>query len=181
MSIAILGIYITKGHIKDEVSRLGTELTKDYHDKNPVLVGVLKGSIIFIADLIRELDFPLEISFIALSSYKGTHSGVITQVYKESFEKYKSRHIIIVEDIIDTGRTILHLIDMIKAYNPLSIKLCALLDKPSKRVNTVKPDYVGFTIEDKFVVGYGLDFNEHYRNMPDIYLLHESPNRRIIK
>ena len=181
MTTAILGIYITKGRIKDEVSRLGIELTKDYHDKNPVLVGVLKGSFIFLADLIRELDFPLEVSFIALSSYKGMHSGAITQVYKESFERYKNRHIIIVEDIIDTGRTIQHLIDSMAYYNPLSVKVCTLLDKPSKRIVIIKPDYTGFTVEDKWVVGYGLDFNEHYRNMRDIFVLHENPNRRIIR
>jgi hypoxanthine phosphoribosyltransferase len=160
--------------IESAVNRLAAEIIQNYRDKNPVLIGVLKGVFIFMADLVRRLDFPLEVEFIRLSSYGSGRqtSGGVKVVQGLSFP-VKDRHVIIIEDIIDTGITVTFLMDYLKKKKPASLKLCTLMDKPSRRSKPVKIDYLGFDVPDKFLVGYGLDSDEQYRNLSDICYLEE--------
>ena len=167
-----LKILISKRKIAATVKRLSEEISRDYSDKNPLLVGILKGSFIFMADLVRQLDFPLEIDFIRLSSYGSStlSSGKITLVH-ELPSRIQDRHVLVVEDIVDTGLTISFLNDYIRQKGPASIKLCSLADKPSRRKIPIAVDYLGFQVPDAFIVGYGIDCNEKYRNLPDIRIL----------
>lgn len=156
------------------VSRLAAEITRDYQDKCPVLIGILKGVFIFMADLVRHLDFPLEVDFVRLSSYgSGRQTSGKVQVVQGLDSSIKGKDIIVVEDIIDTGTTLAFLMDYLKEKEPSSLRLCALADKPSRRQIPVVIDYLGFTVPDKFLVGYGLDCDERYRNLPDICYLEE--------
>jgi len=167
-------VLIDKKKIDAAVRRLAAEISRDYRDKNPVLLGVLKGSFIFMADLVRQLDFPLEIEFIRLFSYGGgTHSSGSVKMARGVPLKLKGRHVLVVEDIIDTGFTLAHLLHYLKEKEPASVKLCAFTDKPSRRVAVLNVDYVGFTVPDKFVVGYGLDYAEKYRNLPEVSYLED--------
>lgn len=163
-----------RAEIKSAVSRLATEITGDYRDRRPVLIGILKGVFIFMADLVRHLDFPLEVEFVRLSSYGGSRqtSGKVKVVQGLSCS-IKDKHILVVEDIVDTGITIAFLMDYLKKQKPASLRLCTLTDKPSRRRVLVNIDYLGFTVPDKFLVGYGLDCDEQYRNLPDICFLEE--------
>lgn len=171
---ASLPIIVSQAEIATAVKRLAAAITKDYRDKNPLLIGVLKGSFVFLADLMRQLDFPLEVDFIRLSSYgSGTQTSGKVKVVQELKLDIKNRHIVVVEDIIDTGVTIAFLLDYLKKKNPASLKLCALTDKPARHRVTVKIDYKGITVPDKFLVGYGLDCDEKYRNLPDIRALED--------
>lgn len=148
---------------------MAAEITKDYHDKHPVLIGVLKGSFMFMADLIRLLDFPLEVDFIRLSSYGRSNqtSGKIGVV--QGFRSLiKGRDVLVIEDIVDTGLTTSFLMDYLRQKSPASLRLCSLTDKPSRRQVPIQIDYLGFTVPDKFLVGYGLDWDEKFRNLPDI-------------
>jgi hypoxanthine phosphoribosyltransferase len=158
--------------INAAVVRLASEITRDYREKNPVLIGILKGSFIFMADLVRHLDFPLELEFVQLSSYGDSRktSGRV-EVKLDINTDVRNRDIIIVEDIVDTGLTLSFLLDYLKNKEPASIKLCALTEKPSRRQVPVDIDYIGFTVPDKFLVGYGLDCAGKYRNLPDICTL----------
>ncbi len=150
---------------------LAGELAWDYSDKNPVLVAILKGSFVFLADLVRQLDFPLEIEFVRLSSYRGTETlGEVAMVQGLEIP-VAGRAVLVVEDIVDTGLTTGFLLDYLRREKPASLKLCTLLDKPARRRTTITIDYLGFTVPDKFLVGYGLDYNERYRNLPDICVL----------
>ncbi len=150
---------------------LAGELAWDYSDKNPVLVAILKGSFVFLADLVRRLDFPLEIEFVRLSSYRGTETlGEVAMVQGLEIP-VAGRAVLVVEDIVDTGLTTGFLLDYLRREKPASLKLCTLLDKPARRRTTITIDYLGFTVPDKFLVGYGLDYNERYRNLPDICVL----------
>jgi len=162
-------VLITREEIGKAVTRLASEIKRDYQGKQPLLIGVLKGSFVFMADLIRQLDLPLEIDFIKLSSYgaaKETSGKVrVVQGLKTAI---KGRDVLIIEDIVDTGITISSLLDYLKRKRPASLKLCSLTDKPSRRQVPVSIDYLGFTVPDKFIVGYGLDFDEKFRNLPDI-------------
>lgn len=162
-------VLITRDKIKKAIARLAEQIRKDYQDKNPLLISVLKGSSIFIADLIREINMPLEIEFVRLSSYGSSKvfSGnvKIVQGLRCSIE---GRDVLLIEDIIDTGHSISHLIKYLKSHKPASLKLCALTDKPSRREVPVHIDYLGFTVPDKFIVGYGIDWDEKYRYLPDI-------------
>jgi hypoxanthine phosphoribosyltransferase len=169
-----LHILISRQEIADANQRLAAQIQADYQDKNPLLIGVLKGAIIFFSDLVRYLDMPLEIDFIRLASYGGgtRSSGKITLV-QDLVSSLKDRHIIIVEDIVDTGQSTRFLIDTLRKRAPASIKLCALIDKPSRRVTPVNIDYRGFSIPDKFIIGYGMDCAEKYRNLPDICWLED--------
>ena len=158
--------------IEATVKRLAAEIKKDYQGKHPLLIGVLKGSFMFMADLIRLLNFPLEVEFIRLSSYGGSKesSGRI-KVVQGLRSPIKGRDILVIEDIVDTGLTISFLLDYLWQRKPTSLKLCALTDKPSRRQVPVTIDYLGFTVPNKFIVGYGLDWDEKFRNLPDICVL----------
>jgi hypoxanthine phosphoribosyltransferase len=160
--------------IDSAVKRLASEITRDYHDKNPLLIGILKGSFIFLADLVRRLDFTLEIEFIRLSSYgSGRQTSGKVKVVQGLRTAVGGRHVLVVEDIVDTGITVAFLLDYLKKKKVASARLCALTDKPSRRRVPVDIDYTGFTVPDKFLVGYGLDCDEKYRNLPDICYLEE--------
>lgn len=156
------------------VRKLAAEISKDYQSKSPLLIGVLKGSFMFMADLIRFLDFPLEVDFIRLSSYgRGKESSGKVNVVQGLHSQVRGREVLVIEDIIDTGLTIAFLLDYLQKKRPASLKLCALTDKPSRHRVPVTIDYLGFTVPDKFLVGYGLDWDEKFRNLPDICVLEE--------
>ena len=173
-SQAGLHCFIQAAEINATVVRLASEITRDYREKNPVLIGILKGSFIFMADLVRQLDFPLELDFVQLSSYGDSRntSGRV-DVKLDIGTDVRNRDLIVVEDIVDTGLTVSFLLDYLKKKEPASIKLCALTEKPSRRQVPLVIDYLGFTVPDKFLVGYGLDYAEKYRNLPDICMLEE--------
>jgi hypoxanthine phosphoribosyltransferase len=165
---------ISRAEIASIVKRLAVEITRDYRDKNPVLLGILKGSFIFLSDLVRELDFPLEIQFIRLSSYgSGQHSSGNIKMTPGLLPNVKGRHVLVVEDIVDTGITLSFLMAYLKKKQPASLKLCALVDKPSRRQQPLEIDYKGLAVPDKFIVGYGMDCDEKHRNLPDICVLEE--------
>ena len=162
--------------IKTRVAELGKILTEDYKNKNPLLICPLKGSIMFFSDIVREIKIPCEIDFMTVSSYNSnTVSSGEIKILKDLTENINGRHVIIIEDIIDTGLTLYNLKKMLSSRNPESLKICTLLDKPSRRIADIKGDYCGFVIPDKFVVGYGMDLNEKYRNLPFIGI-YESEN-----
>ena len=162
--------------IKTRVAELGKILTEDYKNKNPLLICPLKGSIMFFSDIVREIKIPCEIDFMTVSSYNSnTVSSGEIKILKDLTENINGRHVLIIEDIIDTGLTLYNLKKMLSSRNPESLKICTLLDKPSRRIDDIKGDYCGFVIPDKFVVGYGMDLNEKYRNLPFIGI-YESEN-----
>lgn len=162
----------SRAEIEVAVGRLASEITRDYRDKNPLLIGILKGSFMFMADLIRWLDFPLEVDFVRLSSYgSGRQTSGRVKVVQGLRSVVRGRHVLVIEDIIDTGITISFFMDYLKRRKPASLGLCSLTDKPSRRQVPVTIDYLGFIVPDKFLVGYGLDCNEKYRYLPDICFL----------
>ena len=162
--------------IKTRVAELGKILTEDYKNKNPLLICPLKGSIMFFSDIVREIKIPCEIDFMTVSSYNSnTVSSGEIKILKDLTENINGRHVLIIEDIIDTGLTLYNLKKMLSSRNSESLKICTLLDKPSRRIADIKGDYCGFVIPDKFVVGYGMDLNEKYRNLPFIGI-YESEN-----
>ncbi len=167
-------ILISRDEIAKAVDRLARDIERDYQGKQPLLISVLKGSFVFMADLIRQLDLPLELEFIRLSSYGAAResSGKV-RVVQGAKTPIKDRDILVVEDIVDTGITISFLLDYLKKKKPASLKLCVLTDKPSRRRVPVPIDYLGFTVPNKFIVGYGLDFDERFRNLPHIYTLED--------
>lgn len=168
-------ILITEEQLQQKVQELGRQIAADYSDKNLLMVSVLKGSILFMADLMRAIDIPLEVDFMSVSSYgsKSVTSGEV-QILKDLGGSIEGKDLLIVEDILDSGLTLSYLTKMLKSRNPSSIRLCTLLDKPERRRVPVRPDYVGFTIPDAFVVGYGLDYAEKYRNLPFVGVLKEA-------
>ena len=162
-------ILFTAEEIEAAVKHLAGEISQDYHDKHPLLIGVLKGSFMFMADLIRHLDFPLEVEFITLSSYgRGRSTPGEIKVVQGLHSKVKNRDVIVIEDIVDTGFSIAFLMDYLQQKKPASLKLCALTDKPSRRQVPVNIDYLGFTVPNKFIVGYGIDWDEKFRHLPHI-------------
>jgi hypoxanthine phosphoribosyltransferase len=167
-------LLISKRRIAATVKRLAGEIQRDYAGKYPLLVSVLKGSFVFMADLIRCLSMPLEVDFIYLVSYRGNtrSAGEITLVH-EITARIAGRHVLVVEDIVDTGLTTAFVLDYIRQKGPASLKLCSLTDKPSRRKVSVNIEYLGFTVPNKFIVGYGIDYNEQYRNLPDIYFIED--------
>jgi hypoxanthine phosphoribosyltransferase len=170
-----LRVFLSREEIKDKVLELAAEIRKDYQGKNPLLVGILKGSFLFMADLVRALDMPLEIEFVRLSSYgSATVSSGKIKVVQGLKTPIKGRDILVIEDIVDTGITVRFLLDSLRHKKPASLKLCALFDKPSRRKVEVPIDYLGFTVPNEFLVGYGLDFNEKFRYFPDLYILEEA-------
>jgi len=162
-------VLITCNQIEQAVTRLAAEIKSDYQNSRPLLIGTLKGSFIFLADLVRHLDIPLEIDFIQLSSYgSGKETSGQVKLVKGLKTPVKGKHVLVVEDIVDTGLTVSVLLDYLRKKKPASLKLCALTDKPSRRQVPVDIDYLGFTVPDKFIVGYGIDWNENFRYLPDI-------------
>jgi hypoxanthine phosphoribosyltransferase len=167
-------ILVPRKEIETAVKHLAKEITRDYRDKNPVILCILKGSFVFTADLVRLLDFPLEVEFVRCSSYtSGTQSSGKVKLAPGLRSDLKGRHVVVVEDIVDTGITLSFLLSYLKKKKPASLKLCALADKPSRRTGVLEIDYRGFTVPDKFVVGYGMDCDEKYRNLPDICYLED--------
>lgn len=168
-------VLISKEQIAQKVKELAKILTEEYKDKNPLFICILKGSFIFFADLIREMNIPVEIEFMAISSYgTGSTSSGEVKVVKDTDKSLENRHVIIVEDIIDTGLTLSYLKNMLLSRAPASLKICALLDKPERREIEIEADYLGFKIPNHYVIGYGLDFAQKYRNMPDVCILKKS-------
>ncbi len=170
-----LHVLLTRQEIAATISRLAAEINRDYHDKHPLLLGILKGSFMFLADLIRQLDFPLEVDFIRLSSYgRGSQTSGKVKIVHRLRTPIKNRDVLVIEDILDTGLTTAFLCDYLQQKKPASLKLCVLTDKPSRRRVPVPIDYLGFTVPDKFLVGYGLDCDEKFRNLPDICFLEDN-------
>ena len=166
-------ILITEEEIKKKVKELGEAITRDYQGKELLVVGILKGSVVFMGDLIREIRLPLQIDFMEVSSYGGktTESSGAVRILKDLKSNVEGKNILIVEDIIDTGLTLNYLMDILEARKPGSIKICTFLNKPSRRKVSLKADYNGYDIPDEFVVGYGLDYGEAYRNLPFVGVL----------
>ena len=173
MESMIEEILLSEEQIKARIRELGEELNREYADKDPVVVGVLKGVVVFYADMIREFKFPCQLDFMWISSYSGTTSTGKMQVKKDLSADITGRHVLILEDIFDTGHSLDFTYKHLLSKNPAALKICTLLDKPSRRdpAVTLEADYTGFVIPNKFVVGYGLDFNEHYRNIPYVGVL----------
>jgi hypoxanthine phosphoribosyltransferase len=160
---------LSQEEIAARVRELGAQITKDYEGHNLVLVVVLKGSFVFAADLARTIDLPLRVDFLGVRSYgEGTESSGVVQITQDLSRPIEHEDVLLVEDIVDTGLTIAHLMDLLRTRAPASVKVCALLHKPARARVKVNIDYLGFTIEDRFVVGYGLDFAERHRNLPYI-------------
>ena len=165
----ILKVLLSEEEIKARVQVLGDQLYEAFHDKNPLFVGVLKGCFIFMADLVRAAQFKSELEFIGVSSYQnGTKSSGVVQITRDLQEDINGRDIIIVEDILDSGNTLMFLKNYLMAKGAASITIVTLLDKPSRREKAITADYIGFVVPDEFVVGYGLDYAQQYRNMPYI-------------
>lgn len=163
-------VLIPTAKLQRRVAELGAQISRDYAGKEPVLVGVLRGVMCFIADLMREITVPTAVDFMAISSYEGNGASAV-RIHKDLDENIKGRDVILVEDIIDTGMTLNHVIDYLNTKRPASIKVCALLDKRARRIADVPVGYVGFEIPDEFVVGYGLDYQQRFRNLPFIAIL----------
>ena len=165
-------ILLDKETIEKRVQELGAQLTKDYAGKEVVMIGILKGAVVFYADLARAMDIYMKMDFMGISSYGDAQktSGIV-RITKDIDSSITGKHVIIAEDIMDSGLTLSHLIRLLHERKPKSIRVCCLLDKPSRRECDLKPDYCGFTIPNKFVVGYGLDFQGQYRNLPDVGVL----------
>lgn len=164
--------------IAQRVTALGQEIARDYRDRAPILlVGILNGAFIFLADLVRHLDIPHSIDFLRVASYgSSTESTGVVQIRKDLDVSATGRHVIVVEDIVDTGLTLSFLLGHLTASQPRSVDVCTLLDKPSRRRVDLAPKYVGFTIDNQFVVGYGMDYNEYYRQLAGIYVCSPDPN-----
>lgn len=165
-------VLFTEAELKDRVAELGARITADYQGKRPIVISILRGSYIFMADLTRSIDLPITVDFMAVSSYgAGTSSSGQVRIVKDLSESIEGRDVLVVEDILDSGNTLSYLLEILKARHVASVRLCTLLDKPSRRVKEVHADYVGYTVPDYFVVGYGLDYAEYYRNLPYIGVL----------
>lgn len=166
-------VLLTQSQISEKVKELAALLTAEYADKNPLFVGVMKGVVMFYSDIVRAFDAPCEMDFMWLSSYSGTSTTGTMEVKRDITRDIKGRHVVILEDIFDTGRSLDFTYRHLLKKEPASLRICAFLDKPERRMPgvTLQPDYTGFVIPNKFVVGYGLDFNEKYRNLPYIGVL----------
>ena len=168
-------VLLTEDQIQARVSELGSQLNRDYAGLEPVLISVLKGSIVFLADLVRGMELPLSIDIMEVSSYgAATETSGQVRILKDLSNPIEGRHVIVVEDIIDTGLTLNYLLRYLREKGPASLRICCLLDKPARRLTEIPIDYVGFTIPDRFVVGYGLDYGERYRNLPYVGVLRPS-------
>jgi len=166
-------LLVTSEDITKKVEELGKQITQDYNEKNILIIGILKGSFIFLADLIRGIENRTEIDFIRVSSYKSKMAPGDLEHVMDLGTQLKNRHVLLVEDLLDTGGTLTYIKDLILSRKPASFKICALITKNKSREKNIDPDYVGFEIEDKFIVGYGTDFAEEGRNLPDIYVIED--------
>ena len=166
-------VLLTEEQIQSRIRELGQELSREYAGKNPIFIGVLKGVVVFYADMVRSITVPCQLDFMWISSYSGTESTGKMNVKQGLSADIKGRHVVILEDIFDTGNSLQFTYHYLLEKEPASLKICTLLDKPDRRNPnvTVKPDYTGFVIPNEFVVGYGLDFNEFYRNLPYVGIL----------
>ncbi|NLB88420.1 MAG: hypoxanthine phosphoribosyltransferase [Syntrophomonadaceae bacterium] len=164
-----------ESEVMAKIDELGKKITEDYQGKNLLVVGILKGAFIFMADLVRKIDLPLEIDFMSVSSYgSSTVSSGEVKIVKDLDNSIKDKDVLIIEDIVDTGLTLKYIKEILNKREPSSVKVCCLLDKPSRRTANIVPDYVGFSIPDEFIVGYGLDYAEMYRNYPAVCILKPS-------
>ncbi len=170
----IKDILVTEEQLRTRTLELGAQISKDYEGKDLVLVSILKGAVVFMADIMRAVTIPCSIDFMIVSSYgsENTVSTGLVKIIKDLDGNLAGKHVLIVEDIMDTGITLSNLVPMLKLRKPESVKICAILDKPSRRKADIQPDYSGFQVPDEFVVGYGLDYNEKYRNLPYVGVLH---------
>lgn len=172
MNQDIAKILLSEEEIKQRVFELGKQISEDYQGKDVVVVGVLRGAFVFLADLVRAIEMPVAIDFISVSSYgSGTSSTGVVRFLKDLDEEVSGRHVLLVEDIIDSGITLKYLLENMKTRKPLSVCICTLLSKPERRKVEIDVAYNGFTIPDHFVVGYGLDYSEKYRNLPYVGIL----------
>ena len=168
-------VLIPEEELQAKIRELGAILTEEYKDKNPIFLGILKGVVVFFADMIRAVPIKCQMDLIAVSSYgSGTTSSGKIKMEKDLSLDIEGRHVVILEDIIDSGNTLSHTIEYLKSKNPASLKICTLLDKPARRKVKLEADYTGFTVPDEFLVGYGLDYAEQYRNLPCIGILKRS-------
>ena len=168
-------ILYTEEELRRRVKELGSQITADYYGRRPMLISVLRGSYIFMADLTRAINLNVTVDFMAVSSYgAGTVSSGQVEIKKDLSDSIEGKDLIIVEDILDSGNTLYYLMDVLRARKPASIRICALMDKPDRRTKPITADYVGFTIPDAFIVGYGLDYAEKYRNLPYVGVLKPS-------
>jgi hypoxanthine phosphoribosyltransferase len=165
-------ILLDENAIKKKIEKLGNQISQDYKGKKPILVCILRGAVIFLSDLMRSIEIPVQIDFMSLSSYgDSTQSSGVVKIRKDIDVDIVDRDVIIVEDIVDSGLTLDYIFEYLQKHNPASVKICTLLDKPEAHKTDLKLDYVGYEIENEFVVGYGLDFAEKYRNLPYIGIL----------
>ena len=168
-------VLISEDELSKIVKELGAKITEDYKDKNLLLISILKGSVTFMADLMREINIPCNIDFMAVSSYgSGTKSSGVVKIIKDLDSSIEGKDLLIVEDILDSGRTLNYIKEILLARNPKSIRICTLFDKPERRDVDLYADYIGSKVPNEFIVGYGLDYNEYYRNLPYIGVLKES-------
>lgn len=163
-----INVLINKAKLEKRIEEMAKQIQKDYEGKELVFIGILKGSVMFMTELAKNIKTNVALDFMDVSSYEGTESTGKVKINKDVRDSIEGKDVIIVEDIIDTGRTLTYVRDYLKQKNPNSIKIATMLSKPSRRVIELNVDYIGFAIEDKFVVGYGLDYNEKYRNLPYI-------------
>lgn len=165
-------VLFTQKQISDRTAQLGAQLTRDYAEHNPLFIGILKGAAMFIADLVRQVEIPLEMDFMAISSYgvSSKSSGVV-RILKDLDRGVEGRHVVVVEDIVDTGLTLAYLEEVLVHRRTASVKLATMFDKPEGRSVAITPDYCGFTVPNEFIVGYGLDHAERYRNLPYVGVL----------
>ncbi|MDD6005645.1 MAG: hypoxanthine phosphoribosyltransferase [Firmicutes bacterium] len=173
MNNDIKEILITEDEIINRCKELGKEITKDYQGKTPILIGLLKGSVPFLAELMKRIEINMEIDFMDVSSYSGTESTGDVRIDKDLSNSIVGDDVIVVEDIVDTGKTLQKVVGLLYSKGANSVRIVSLLDKPERRIVDLKADYIGFTIPDAFVVGFGLDFNQKYRNLPYVGILKE--------
>lgn len=166
-------ILVSEEQLREKVQQLGEQITRDYAGRDLLLVSILKGSVVFMADLMRAIHLPCSVDFMVVSSYGGanTTSTGLVKIVKDLDQDLSGKDLLIVEDILDTGITLSHLVPMLQLRNPASVRLCTILSKPSRRKAEIEPDYLGFEVPDEFVVGYGLDYDEKYRNLPYVGVL----------
>lgn len=168
----VLRVLLTEEQLHARVKELGAQITEDYRNSNLMLVSVLKGSVVFMADLMRQIDVPAEIDFMVVSSYgSGVKSSGVVKIVKDLDVPLANKDLLIVEDILDSGMTLRYIKELLQGRSPHSIRIITLLDKPERRKVDLKADYVGFSVPDEFVIGYGLDYDERYRNLPYIGIL----------
>ena len=166
-------ILVSEQQLRDKVAELGAAISRDYAGRDLLLVSILKGAVVFMADLMRAVTIPCSIDFMVVSSYGGANTTTtgLVKIIKDLDQDLTGKDVLIVEDILDTGVTLSHLVPMLQMRNPNSVKICAILSKPSRRQADIEPDYKGFDVPDEFVVGYGLDYDEKYRNLPYVGVL----------